>query len=77
MATQNLPFLTDRFTNNLIQFIDQQLAAQPAMKLSGCAFESPESCSGACDGGSPCQSSGTIFDLATDQPFCAKHFGRN
>jgi hypothetical protein len=43
-------------------------------QLSQCAWSSPESTPGACDGGHPCQRLATVHDLDDDLPYCSKHF---
>jgi hypothetical protein len=42
--------------------------------LGLCAWQSPESSRGACDGGFPCQEPATVHHLSTDQPYCLSHF---
>jgi hypothetical protein len=42
--------------------------------LPTCSWETSETSYGACDGGIPCSDRGTIHDLASDMPYCCKHF---
>lgn len=42
--------------------------------LGLCAWQSPESSRGACDGGFPCQESATVHHLGTDAEYCLSHF---
>jgi len=45
-------------------------------QLSQCAWSSPGSTSGACDGGHPCQRLATVHGLEEDMAYCLTHFWR-
>jgi hypothetical protein len=60
------------FIDREISRVDQILAA--AENLSACAYESPESRRGACDGGFPCSERATVHELASGLEFCLDHF---
>jgi hypothetical protein len=42
--------------------------------LSLCAWQSPESSRGACDGGFPCQETAIVTNLADENEYCLSHF---
>jgi hypothetical protein len=63
------------FPQDFISAFEQmirRIAAKP--RLGTCSWQSPESSSGACNGGHPCSKAAVVHDLASDQEFCARHF---
>ena len=65
------PQLIQGLVGREIQRVDQVLAKS---ELSACSYESPESFTGACDGGFPCYELGTVTDLETGCGYCLRHF---
>jgi hypothetical protein len=74
MAHSTLPVLSHPdFPQVLFDALASELR-RVQTTLGLCAWQSPETSYGACNGGFPCQELATVHHLATDEEFCLSHF---
>ena len=82
MAERTLPVLThpnfpqvlEAVMASEVRRVDRILSIPTEPKLPACSHESPETYSGACDGGYGCHKPATVHELETGLDWCAQHF---